>query len=607
MIKIETIDLSMRGISLPADRVGMVIAQPYLRLTNNEPYQCTPIAKAGQLAVLSETLAVARAAPHGATKTHFTIFPEYSIPGLDGVSLIDTALTATNWPTGTIVIGGTDGLSSADFAMLAGAHNTHLDTEQNSLARIAPNEWINCCITWIKTANGTVERWLQPKLSPAWPEQNVAYQEMFQGRSVFTFKGRLENGANYRFSTLVCFDWIARVGNQKPWRWVVNGLKQQAAQAQADEVSLSWVFVIQCNRKPSDNSFLTEVSGFFDQTEYPTVRRERACVVFANSAGKASPGRVEFYGCTSLIFSRQTLFHDPTCHSTFSNGGVRFRSSSLLSAYRDVFFRECGACIHSFSQINPNSLNDGTAGKTIALANASVFPLNGIVDPRVPGTAVPACVKWLNDELDILPSLSLQYPIAQLAHQVDAVHHTTITALRKIPAKSAEHAVKLAATESKVKLATGELKYKHADEWEDAEAKAVEHLVHTLDIIGLGFPNPTVGADPAHATAVMNGQMVDLLVISGNTHEECIDHAKTFSLLPRRQVLLVSRDRDNIPWRKKYGSILEIETAHLGQERRITDPQAGTLHLGYERLLNIFRNSPTPSSLQGMINAELVA
>lgn len=596
MIKVVTIDLAPRDVTLPSERVGIVIAQPYLTLTPDEPYRCTAGAKAGQLDVLTKTLAVSRAAQHGAPKTHFTIFPEYSVPGLDGIALIDMALSAEDWPPGTIVIGGTDALSKEDFATLAGSPNTHLDTERNGLDRIAASEWINCGITWVKAEDGTVERWLQPKLSRAWPEQNISNQDMFLGKSVFTFKGPLADGTQYRFSTLVCFDWIATVGNQKAWRWVVDGLRQQAAQAGAEQISLSWFFVIQCNRKPSDDTFLNEVSGFFDQTAFPTVRRERACLLFANSAGKAGPGRADLYGCTSLVFSGQTLFSDPKCHPTFSNGGARFRSSTLLSAHRDVLFRERGACIHSFSQVNPNSLNPGAAGKTIALERAYVFPLNLTPDPRAPAAAVPACIKWLNDELDTLPGLSAQYPAVALVNQAAAVHQQSITALRAIPAQTATHTVKLAAAKSKAQ---------HADEWDRTEDEAIEHLVDTLNIVGLGFPNPTVGSEPAHATVVMNHQAVDLLAIRGNTHETCIEHSKSFLPLPQRQTLLVSRDRDNTPWRQEFGSFLQTNNPQLGQERRITDPRSGFLHLGYHRLLDIFRNSSTPAAVQGAINAEL--
>lgn len=598
MINVVTIDLAPLGIILPSDRVGMVIAQPYVDLTANEPFQYKPTAKAGQLAVLGKTLEVARGAHHGATKTHFTIFPEYSIPGLDGVVMIEASLNESIWPTGTIVIGGTDGLSKADFITLASKHNTNLDTVYNGLDRIMASEWVNCEITWVKASNGTVYRWLQPKLSRAWPEQNVYCQDMFLGKSVFTFKGRLENETQYRFSTLVCFDWIATVDDKKPWRWVVDGLQQQVAQAGGDETSLSWFFIIQCNRKPSNDTFLNEVSGFFDQTASPSVRRERACLVFANSAGKVGPGRADLFGCTSLVFSPHTMFKDPTCHMTFSNGGMRFRSSTLLSAYHDVLFRERGTCIHSFTQVNPNSLKAGAVGKTIAIEHAFVFPLNGPVDPRAPAAAVPACIKWFNDELDTLPSLSVLYPSAALAGQADAIHQQLITNLRTISAQSADHAIRLAASKSKAT---------HADEWDQPEAEAVEHLVHTLDIIEIGFPNSKVGVDPAHATAFMNGHLVDILAIRGDTHEACIHHSKTFIPLPRRQVIVVSRDYDNTPWRKKFGNFLEPDKPRLGEERKITDPLSGVIHIGYAKLLDIFRTSQTVAFFQGTIYAELTA
>jgi len=178
VIHIEAVDLNVRSVTLPSDRVGMVIAQPYLSLTDREPYRCMEQAKPQQLAALTDTLAVARAARHGVPVTHFTVFPEYSIPGPEGIVLVENALHAGDWPNGTIVIGGTDALSEPGFTRLADAANTHVDTSHNALDRIAQNDWINCGIIWVKASDGTLERWLQPKLWPAWPEQNITHQHM---------------------------------------------------------------------------------------------------------------------------------------------------------------------------------------------------------------------------------------------------------------------------------------------------------------------------------------------------------------------------------------------------------------------------------------------
>ena len=50
MVHVETVDLSTRNVTLPSDRVGMVIVQPHLSLTAVEPYRCTAQAKPQQLA-----------------------------------------------------------------------------------------------------------------------------------------------------------------------------------------------------------------------------------------------------------------------------------------------------------------------------------------------------------------------------------------------------------------------------------------------------------------------------------------------------------------------------------------------------------------------------
>lgn len=598
MIAVETVDLTSFGIILPHDRVGMVIAQPYLSLTASEPYRCKSEAKASQLSVLNETLAVACSAPHGAEKTHFTVFPEYSIPGLEGVALIDDALRDKKWQCGTIVIGGTDALSKADFTTLANDSESHLDNNHNGLEHIADAEWINCCIIWIKTDTCTVKRWLQPKLFPAWEELDVADQGMFQGKSVFTFKGLFSDSTQYHFSSLICFDWVAKFNDKRPWACVLDMLQSQIT---PNELSLSWFFVIQYNPKPSHDSFLTEVSGFFNQNIAPHVRRDRTCLVFANCAGGIGPGRATKFGGTSLIFSPQAQFAKPSCHMTFSNGGHKFRSSTLLSPFRDVFFREQGACIHSFVQVNPGSLNLGPTGRMLPVENPFVFPLNKTADPRTPKSEVPASIKWLNDELDTLPSLS-QFFDVPLKGQADNTHKQSVLELRKISPKFATTAVNLATAPNRLVTDKNE---KTADEWSEPESQAVEHLVFSLDIIGIGFTTPIVGTDCAHATAIMNGQSVDIIAIRGKTHEDCINHSNTVPPPLRRQVLLISRDYFNTKFSKRCGSFLEQDTNPLGQAHKITDPRGGMLHISYSALLNIFMNSEDSTILKGKINDEL--
>ena len=111
LIKPIEVDLSTRGIQLPSGGAGMVLAQPHLTLTPREPYRCTDESRSCHLEAISAAMAVARDASHGAEKTHFTVFPEYSIPSLEGIELVEHNLRQDDWPNQTIVIGGTDGLS----------------------------------------------------------------------------------------------------------------------------------------------------------------------------------------------------------------------------------------------------------------------------------------------------------------------------------------------------------------------------------------------------------------------------------------------------------------------------------------------------------------
>ncbi|MCK1619157.1 hypothetical protein IVA96_21715 [Bradyrhizobium sp. 159] len=604
MIHISRVDLTERGILLPHDRVGMVIAQPHLTLTQQEPYRTAPADKPGLLANLTATLAVSRAAPHHAEKTHFTIFPEYSIPGLDGIDLIDAALADQQWPTGTIVIGGVDALSKADFASLAGRAGSHLDTEHNGLGNIGANEWVNCAITWTKAADGTVERWLQPKLWPAWEEQNISYQNMYRGKSIFSFKGDLSNGSKYRFSSLICFDWIATISAKPSWRWALDDLGVQAGEG---ELPLSWMFVIQYNPRPSHPTFMNAAVSFFDGTIVPKVQRDRTCLVFANSAGKPAPGRSEFYGGTSVVFSPKTLFQETASRPTVARGGPRFRGNPLLNAFRDAYFREKGACIHSFVQINPDSVTAGAANRSFAVDRPFVFPLAAAADPRAPSNLVPACVKWINDELDDVTSPSDFQPAGDLGARADAAHATSIQELRALSAPSCDKVIRLATARDGQTSGRGATE-DDADAWDADERDALGHVVHTLDLLAMCGEAAASDQDTGHATVSVGGKTLDLLAVRGKTHDQCHKYAKAkFTPNTRRHTILVTRDRDNSPRKRRAGSILQTTSPKLGEERKITDPESAIIHVDYQGLIAAFIDAATVEEFSQKVAAHVGA
>lgn len=218
MVAVIEVDLDELGVHLPRGEVAVVVAQPHIVFVDQEPFTWAPAERQRALNCIDDTLSVSRSCPHGADKTHFTIFPEYSVPGLDGVDRIAAAMQAADWPTETVVIGGVDGLTRDQFVELVQKQNTTYDEVGNSLDRLQAHQWVNCVVTWAKLPTGEVRSWVQPKLSPAWVELDLEYMSMYRGHSIYVFKGIHSNAeAPYQFATLLCFDWIGSTDTKRMW------------------------------------------------------------------------------------------------------------------------------------------------------------------------------------------------------------------------------------------------------------------------------------------------------------------------------------------------------------------------------------------------------
>lgn len=594
MLKTSYVDLEALGISLASDRLGIVIGQLFVDITPHEPYQCKPELVVSQLEAIAATLAISRACQHGVGKTHFTLFPEYGLPGIAAVDLIDNSLVDVNWPTGTIVIGGIDGLTKAEFAMLVGRPNTHLCAE-NAIENIKDGEWINCAVTWVKRPDDVVERWIQPKLSPAWQEQNFDDAAMYRGKSVWIFRGKLDDDTVYRFCSLICYDWVGPPTGMKNWNGVFAQLQAELNASGGEELSVSWFFVVQRNPRPSHPSFLNEVVRFYDQTTVKKIRRDKTGLLFANSSAMPRPGKSDSFGGTSLVFSKQTLFKEGECQPTYSKGGPRYRGSELLKDHFDNYFRERGACIQSFAVVNPGSLQAGAAGKQLAIERAFVFPLYGVTDPRVPGNVVPASVKWLNDELDDMRSLADKYPDDKLKTDLNDVHQSVVVGLRSLQSAQANRTLL---------LATSDAKERNADNWDEEERHALKHVVDTLDIFALAGGISHNNDDVGHGVGQIAGVDVDIVAVLGETHDRCLSHSEK-KIVPgvQRNVIVVTRDEDNQPWDPREGKFLRAKPVKIGEESKITDPQSRFIHMAYSNLLNMYRQSQSVAELEAKLDA----
>lgn len=595
MVRVVEVDLGQLGVRLPRHGVGMVVAQPYVNFTSHEPFIWEPAHRVRALSCIDATLEVARTRPHRADKTHFTVFPELTVPGIEGVTRITTAIQQPDWSTETVVIGGVEGLTRDQYAELTRLPNTHHDGEVNAPDSVPVGQWVNCCVTWVKLPDSSVHLWVQPKLSPAWVELDLNYQSMYRGRSIFVFKGTLaDTQLPYRFATLICFDWIGSDENRRIWEWLLQGIHDVAAAAKAI-LPLNWMFVAQCNPAPSHTSFMRQVLDFYDPNIYPNVSRDDTCLVMANVAGKEIPGKAAQYG-RSAVINTSYRFSKPSCMPTYSNGGEPCRAGNPLDNFRDAVFREWGACIHSFFAVNPRSLPPGNAGRAVAVTEATVHPYPGPADPRTPAGQVPAIVKWLNDDLDETgKSLAVRHPRAALTNLCGPAHGQIVSSLRPMAAPALNDVVLTASSGTKLFS---------PDSWSDKESKAVEHVLHTFSLFEIAQYQPQFHGLGSQATLSKGEQTFEAIAVTGESHEDCHEHIKQKAVSRRGQLVVVSRDTENTAWDSRLGSILDRATP-LSPEYNFTNPSSAVMQVGYRAFIDAYLGAQERQALEDAIHAAI--
>lgn len=596
-VNVVEVDLGALGVQLPPAAVGMVLAQPRIQFTDQEPIVCVPARRQKLLDDAKRALDVARARHHRVDKTHFTVLPECSLPGLDGVAVVDEALAQADWPAGTIVIGGVDGLGRDAYAqLLSGPHTTH-DVETSAPGLVGPGQWVNCSVTWVKLPTGEVHRWVQPKIEPAWVELNRAHQSMFTGQSIFLFKARCqETGTSFRFATLLCFDWIGERDGRPIWEWLLHAMQTWAAERDG-ALRLNWLFVAQCNPAPSHPAFMQHVVRFFDATRFPDALRDDTCLVMANVAGRDEPGKCDEYGSSAVIFSSPKVAKPVTCMPTYCNGGPPLRAGNLLGNFKDALFRERGACVHSFQVRNPRALPNDSGGRRHALEHATVHPLSDKADARTPGAEVPAVVKWVNDHLDdSQQALCHRHSGVPLVNAAQAAHGSIESSLRGLKATDLNRAVLVANAP-----ASPNAENVHVDTWGSKEQSAVTHMVHTLSILDVAGFQPVVHAASALATIKRTGADAEVVAVLAPTHEAADKHVREKRLVHRGPLLVVMRDTDNTPWHKLEGRFLDRRDKPEN-EPRITDPNSAVIHLGYQNLLQAYLHAQASNDIRGVVD-----
>jgi hypothetical protein len=591
-------------IIVPHQSIGVVMMQPFLEINfEDEPFVWSTGKANQQIALIEQTLQLAMSQPAN-QYVNFTVFPEYSVPGITGIAAIERILLSNQWPLNAIVIAGIDGLDKAEYEELLNAEIETIAHVENLPDRVPPDEWINCCITWVKTNNG-VRRWVQPKLAPAQLENNVVAERMFRGQGVFVFNGSFDNGTECRFLTLICFDWI----DANSGLWQVMGAVNDQSTANRE---INLFFVIQYNPKPNDNLFLEYARRYFEEPNTsPRLNRSLGALVFANTAGRSDAGLVSNFGYSCVICGPCQCFDTAGCPPTFAIDAEKLRAVPNLKRCREALLRENGACIHSFGLRLPRWIDPNVGNRSHPIENAVVYSLGGGVnEPRTSGSTIAAIVKWCNDHLTTVEMLLHNNPAHPLKASMDASQQATVEAVRRRPHDELASVINLLSVaisseksqrKSDKWTTVGNRKMQNVDNWVSDDERLISFLIWALTILRLSH-QIEVAASPAHGTLRINNELYDVAVVCGPDHDECERNAR--DQLPRkspRHVLVITKDLLHGKRRKRKGQIDDTGEPLLD----IANPNAAWHFCDYADLISTVDGAPDHATLVARINEAL--
>jgi hypothetical protein len=594
MIEIKEIQLD---ITLPDDGIGMVIMQPFVELCGHEPYHWQNDKKDKQIERIVRTLEIAKQSDHGCEKTHFTIFPEYSIPGLEGVKKIQEILESNSWKKGTIVIGGIDGLTKNEYLTLISEDITKV-YEENEPEKFRENHWLNCCVIWTKQTNGTVKKWVQSKLVPATQEELCPAYHMLTGKVVYIFKPSIsiqDSKLPFRFLCFICKDWIGNIGGSSVVNMVLSQLSEQRRDKGIDDrLDIYLCIVLQRNPKPDYPLFLQSTVEYLKENWCLNIRRSDGAVLFVNNAGSNSAGHCKEFGKSGFIFppNCSLVSHKEYCPPTYT-----LKNRDGITSCKEARFRESGACIVSFKFTPPIPAIFRRSPETprIPMNPAIVHSIDAIAkmveeDPRTPGQEVPASIKWVNDCLDGIKHLFEYEREHLLFNEIRTTHHAACKEIRKGNNEFLCKYITMASCEIKKDkdkwIEIGERKIHNVDNWDENEKQNLETVVHSISIMKVCKPLEIKGS-LAHGTIKVQDKVIDVIIVSGKTHEECFKYAK--DIYPgsgQRFVIVITRDIHNISWNKKFKSIIEDVETNFEKDPNITDPESRFYQCGYHDLVD---------------------
>ncbi len=359
----------------------------------------------------------------------------------------------------------------------------------------------------------------------------------------------------------MCFDWVGREAGVA----VTDAVLQQfgaAYEATGSPQDLNWVFVLQHNPSPNHATFLTATQRILTQPIHAFARCRDAAVVMACTASARTPARRQPYGYSSLVFGPLAPFDSNGCRPTFATQSSRLRGATTLGTCKDVVFREMGECIHAAEVRIPATVVPNPTDRTAAIVQAEAIPLVGaVVDPRIPGTSVPAVVKWVNDELDEVPDLCAAYFAGNpLQPALQTSHNNVVAGYRRLPSQDLAIRVDGACASRFSRNSALDPAGDVDTAWDVPERSGLRHVIQTLTLVG-GAAAIDIANSQLHARHSPTG--IEIAAIAGPTHADCMQAFQKLAGRTHAPIVFVSRDDTN-------------NMAHLPREvESFADPRRG--------------------------------
>jgi hypothetical protein len=209
-------------------------------------------------------------------------------------------------------------------------------------------------------------------------------------------------------------------------------------------------------------------------------------------------------------------------------------------------------------------------------------------DPRTPGQEVPASIKWVNDRLDGIEHLLEHKREHPLYNETRITHHAVCKEIRKGDNEFLCKYTTMASCEiekDKDKWLESKRETCNVDNWDENEGQNLETVVYSLSIMKVCKPLKVEGLH-AHATLGIQDKVIDVIIVSGKTHEECFKYAKDkYSGSGQRFVVVVtSNGRSSLPERCR-DSIYDTKY-DSSRGPHIADPSSRFYHCGYQNLID---------------------